>query len=221
MTVTIEKEVYSFNELDDQAKERARDWYRGLSDETDFECVIEDFVTIAEIIGITFDTHEVRLMSGKTRLEPNIWYRVSHCQGDGACFEGTYSHNGTSCAAIRDHAPQDEELHRIADELNRVQSARILLGKPTLDATIKHTGQYYHKHSVDIDVEEADDSEDAGLTIEEVTSDYDVIIECMRDMMRWLYEQLIAEADYLWSAEHVDEAIRANEYEFDELGRPN
>jgi hypothetical protein len=127
-TVTITSDAYSFDELDERAKERARDWYRECIDEDDFSCEIDEFASICDILGIDLKTHEVALMSGKTRSDPNIWYSIGGCQGDGACFEGTYSHNGDSCAKIREIFGEDStaEPVRIADELNALQVARII-----------------------------------------------------------------------------------------------
>jgi hypothetical protein len=213
--VTHISDAYSFDELSAAAKERARDWYRSRPLDEDFECTIEDFTTIGNILGIDFDTHEVKLMSGKSRSEPDIWWSLSHSQGDGACFEGRYNHTADSCAKIREHAPQDEELHRIADELNRIQSARVLLGKSTWEAVIKKTGHHYsHEHTVLIDVNDAEGDEDEPL----VNEDVDTIGELMRDLMRWLHKALRDEDEYRNSDECVDENIEANEYMFDEDG---
>ena len=52
---------------------------------------------------------------------PHLVFRGFASQGDGASFEGQYSHARGAARAIRAHAPKDEELHRIADELQAVQ----------------------------------------------------------------------------------------------------
>lgn len=216
--VTHISEAFSFDELSDTAKERARDWYREgrYDDNSSFDCVIEDFATICDILGIDLETHQVQTMGGKTRSEPNIWWSVSYCQGDGACFEGIYSHTEDSCAKIREHC-SDEELLRIVDELNRIQSARNLLGKPELQATIKKIDHHYtHENTVSIEVElhPADSVGDEDDPIPEA----DTVTDLMRDLMRWLHKQLLAEDEYQTSDETVDDNIRANEYMFDEEG---
>jgi hypothetical protein len=58
------------------------DWWDGL---------FEDFVEQLTEIGITVDTHEVKLMNGKTRQDPNIYFSGFWSQGDGACFAGSVS----------------------------------------------------------------------------------------------------------------------------------
>lgn len=46
----------------------------------------------------------------------------------------------------------------------------------------------------------------------------DDLRDALRSSMRWIYRQLEKENEYLTSDEHVDENIRANEYEFTEDG---
>jgi hypothetical protein len=90
-----------FDELDDAAKERARDWYRECIDEDDFSCEIDEFASICDILGIDLKTHEVALMSGKTRSDPNIYWSVGYCQSDYACSRAptiTRRRRAPSCA---------------------------------------------------------------------------------------------------------------------------
>jgi hypothetical protein len=47
----------------------------------------------------------------------------------------------------------------------------------------------------------------------------DSLVELARDAMRWVYRQLEEEYEYQTANEQVDDAIRANEYEFTEAGR--
>lgn len=217
-TQTITKTVYAFDELTDDAKERARDWYRGCIDEYDYEFTLDDFITIAQIIGISFATHDVKLMSGKTRSEPNIYWSGFASQGDGACFEGTYSYAPEAPARIRQHL-SDEEILRITDELNAIQCGRILLNRPTWEAEIRKTSSHYcHEHTVSIEVLDADDGDCTVEEGEAANRDELQIAELMRDLMRWFYKQLEAENDWLYSAECVDENIRCNDYEFTEGG---
>lgn len=56
-----------------------------------WDSLFEDFVEQLAEIGITVDTHEVKLMNGKTRQDPSIYFSGFWCQGDGAYFEGRVS----------------------------------------------------------------------------------------------------------------------------------
>src|SRR4051812_1298003 len=83
--------VYTFDELDEPAKERARDWMRELeAQDFDPDYVLEDAATVCDILGIVLKSRTVSLMGGGTRQKPTFWYSGFGSQGDGACFEGTY-----------------------------------------------------------------------------------------------------------------------------------
>lgn len=221
MPITVTKTAYTFDELSEEAKERARDWYRSINHE--FEDLSErnydDFVEVARCLGIEFDSKEVGRMRDGTKIYgPAIYWSGFYSQGDGACFEGTWRYRGDSCAAIRNYAPQDEELHRIADELARIHAGEVLAGRaPPATASIQHRGHYYHEHSMDIDVYD-DAEDDLGDVPAEALNRRNEIVELMRDFARWMYHRLEADHDYLNSDEAVDEAIEANEYLFDEEG---
>ena len=116
MPHTLSKTVYKFDELNDSAKENARQWFRESSaGDDDTSCTYEDAATCGDILGIDLRTRSVKLMGGGTRLEPCIYYSGFSSQGDGACFEGSYAYAKGSTKKIREHAPQEAELHRIAD----------------------------------------------------------------------------------------------------------
>ena len=209
---TIETKVYKFDELNDEAKERARQWWReGGTDCELSELCFDDAVECAKIIGIDIDTKQVPRMDGRFNEHPKIYFSGFSSQGDGACFEGYYSHEKGSTKAIREHAPQDKELHAIADALAEAQKTALY----GLSARCKHSGHYYHSGCMSVDVTRIDaKGNDAG-----VTDNQDAMItQCMRDFADWIYSQLENEYEYRNRDEQVDESIRANEYEFEEDG---
>lgn len=207
-TETIERTVYKLDELSDGAKEHARDKYREHAlDDGWWEYVYDDANTIAALMGIEISQKPIKLMNGGTRYDPKIWFNGFSSQGDGACFEGYYSFKAGAIEAVKDRAPLDIELHRIAQAITNAQKVNGF----KLSASIVHRGHYYHEMSVEIDVEK-----DAATDIAAGTDD--ALIEALRDFMRWIYRQLEAEHDYQLSDEVIDETILANEYEFDEDG---
>ncbi|MFA7254446.1 MAG: hypothetical protein WC107_07930 [Patescibacteria group bacterium] len=107
MPRAITKYVYKFDELSESAKQKAIEDYRqdGFYYEW-WDAVYEDARQIGEILGIEID---------------NIYFSGFSSQGDGACFEGKYAYAKGSANGIKGHAPQDEELHRIAKELQILQ----------------------------------------------------------------------------------------------------
>ena len=211
MPQVIEITVYTIDELSDAAKENARVWYRhqGLHDEW-YDFVYEDFETICRILGITLGTTPVRLYGGGTRDKPQIFWSGFSFQGDGASFSGNYSYARGASRAIRAHAPQDTELHRIADELQALQRKNFW----QLNATVRQRGRYCHEYTMTIEVERdsptwqpsTDDAEDA-------------VTEALRDLARWLYRQLRSEYEHQTSDDAVDEIVGINAWTFTADGK--
>jgi hypothetical protein len=210
MPEIIETTVYRLDELSGAAKERARAWYREGGFEYDwFESVYDDFERICAIIGVHLDTRDVRLYGGGTRKKPAIWFSGFWSQGDGACFEGRYSHAKGASRQIRDYAPEDGDLHRIAEALEAIQRRNFY----QLHATVTHRGRYCHEYCMTVSVER--DSPSGQV----MTADAeDAVAEALRGLARWLYRQLEREYEYLTSDDAVDEAIIANDYTFTETG---
>ena len=210
MPQVIEITVYAIDELSDAAKEVARDWYRqSCLDYEWYDFVCEDFRTICGILGVTLATSPVRLYGGGTRDKPRLMFSGFSSQGDGASFEGAYSHARGAAKAIRTHAPKDDELHRIADALQAVQRRNF----HQLHATIRQRGRYCHEYTMAIEVERD------SPTWQPPTDDAeDTLIEAMRDLARWLYRQLRAEYEHLTSDEAIDETLATNESTFTAAG---
>jgi hypothetical protein len=204
MPEVIETTVYKFEELDERAKERARDWYRESSDESDLEGTIEDFTRICDIIGITLATEPVKLMGGGTRYDPKLAYSVGFSQSDFAGYDGRYSYAKGAAKKIREYAPQDTTLHAIVDGLQALQKPHVY----SLTATMS----YHHYYGQQVEVEDSRDRE--------VSSEaYQAAKELFKDLARWLYDSLRKEVEYQNSEEVVDENIMCNDYTFTASGR--
>jgi len=202
----VETAVFTIDELSGAARENARIWYRqtGLHDDW-YDFVYEDFETICQIIGVTLATTPVRLYGGGTRDKPQIYWSGFHCQGDGASFAGRYSYARGAARAIRAHAPNDAELHRIADELQAVQRRNFY----QLTASIRQQGRYCHEYAMAIEVER-----DSPTWQPPTDGAEDAVIEALRDLARWLYRQLQSEYEHQTSDETVDEALSVNDLTF-------
>ena len=135
--------------------------------------------------------------------------RASGNQGDGASFEGSYSHTRGAARAIRAHAPKDEELHRIADELQAIQKRNFW----QLHASVRHSGRYCHEYTMAIEVER-----DSPTWQPMTDGAEDAVTEAMRDLARWLYRQLRAEYEHLTSDDAIDETLAANAWSFTAAG---
>ena len=189
--------VFYFAELEDDAKEKARDWYRnGALDYEWWDCVYEDAITCAAILGIEIT---------------KIYFSGFSSQGDGACFEGTYCYAKGSAKAIRQHAPKDIDLASIADRLQDLQRGWFY----GLSASVRQSGHYMHEMCTNIDV--YDDRETCNWSREIAGAEED-LIGLRREYMQWIYSNLMREYDYLNEDEQVDEMITVNEYEFNQDG---
>ncbi|WP_413207958.1 antitoxin of toxin-antitoxin stability system [Rhodospirillum sp. A1_3_36] len=210
MSMIIETLVYSLDELSDEAKDRARAWYRDADPADDWsEAVFTDFETLCDILGLTLRTDPVPLMGGGVRREPRIFFRGFWSQGDGALFEATYSYRKHVVRRIREHAPEDRDLQAIADALFEVQRRNFY----QLRAEVRRRGRGCDETALSVSVERD------SPTFQDATDDAeDTVTEALRDLARWLYGQLEREYAYLTSDPVVDETILANEYSFTETG---
>lgn len=216
---TIHTDVYAFDELNDDAKEKARDWWREVNAGDSYwsECVIDDAKECLKFLGWDIGTARGR------RSTPAIYFSGFSSQGDGACFEGSWRAADVNADGLKDHAPLDKELHRIADEM-----AAIAKDWPDAACSVKHSGHYSHENcTVFADFESNDEAADDLIWgspeykthCAKIKESEDALIEASRDFMRWIYRALECEYEYQNSDECVDETIRANEYTFTESGK--
>jgi hypothetical protein len=205
--------IFQFDELSDAAKEKARQWWRDGENETigSDPYILEPYETAAKLIGIELKTHSVSLMNGELREEPNIWWSL-HVPGSGASFEGQWNFSADAVKAVRAEF-RDEKLNDIAVRLMAFESAQKLLnGRGGGGASITIGGREVHEYAMSVDVfdGEGGDQVDAEAA--------DLFLEIMRDFARWIHQGISDEYDSRQEDEYVDDAIRANEYEFDEDG---
>jgi hypothetical protein len=215
--------VYQFDELDEEAKERAREWYRAgnCEDSSWSEAVIDDAAEIATMLGIDLCQTAYKTMGGETKYKPTVYFSGFWSQGDGACFEGTWRARDVQADKLKADAPQDKELHRIADGL-----AELAKEYPDGYFSVKHRGHYSHSGCTSFDVELPNSALDEMIygsfeyqaKESAIRHDEETLIQLARDFMDWIYKQLKKEWDYQNSDEQVEESIRANEYEFLETG---
>ena len=189
----VETKVYKFEELSDVAKQTALE---SLSDiNVDYEWwdfVVDDAKEIGQLMGIDID---------------KIYFSGFWSKGDGACFEGNYEYKTGSVKAVLQHAPTDEELHRIVTELFSLQNKCLY----QIRASVKQSGHYSHRFCTDFSVDFESHATGNNYYSEEIEK---AIIEVLRDYMLWIYKRLEAEHTHLSSEESIKETIEANEYEF-------
>ncbi len=187
---TIETIVYTFDELTEEAQEKAIENLHDINTGHEWwDFVYEDSKEIAKLFGLDIE---------------KIYFSGFSSQGDGACVEGSYYYKKGGLKAVKDYAPKDEELHQIVKDIQKAQ-------KPFLysySAKIKQRGFYMHSGCTQF-----------GCDYEYGNWEHeDDIEEALREFMDWIYSRLEKEYEYLTSKEAIKETIIANEYEFTEDG---
>lgn len=192
-----EIKVFQYEELANVAKEKARNWYRNISCDDSFwaVCVTDDAKEIAAMMGWTID---------------KVYWSGFWSQGDGACFVGTMRYAKGCVEKVKQYAPRDTELHRIAQAWQTLQSRFFY----AIKSKVKHRGSYYHRFCTSFDVEYAHD--DCGYLPENHAKEIeDEVQSIARDFMQWIYNNLERAYQYQNSNDVVAENIILNEYEFD------
>ena len=179
--ITTHTTVYTYAELSDSAKKRAHEKYGQPDDNYWSEYVIDDAKEIAALMGWNIE---------------KVYFSGFSSQGDGACFVGTMGYSKRCASAVRQYAPQDKELHRIADAWQKLQSRFFY----ALRAKVRHSGRYYHAYCTEFDCE--DGRRPYGWLPDKHAADIEEEIkELARDYMNWIYRQLESAYDFECSAE--------------------
>ena len=190
--------LYTFNELSDSAKEKARNWWReGNNDDTFWsECTIDEAKEQAKNMG--FDVEEI------------LWSGFSS-QGNGACFTGRWNSNDFGPEKVADGWGESDSTAKI----KQIGSAFGEFSKqyPELQVKISPTDRYCHVRSVDYDFYVFDQETGEEIDRPENFSEKDFKESCV-DLFQWIYRQLEKDWDYNNSDECVDENITNNDYTF-------
>lgn len=205
MPRNIETTVYKFDELSDDAKERARQWWHEQGLDYDWwDSVYDDAMNIGKLLGIDLDCKPKN--NPKAPNIPAIFFDGFYTQGCGACFSGSYKYAKGAAKALKAYAPQDAELIRIAKGLQQWQRRHFY----KIEATCTANDRYMTTRCEVFSDRNIYNELDAGTQ--------ECVAELLTDFAHWIYRRLEAEYDYLNSDEQVDESIRLNEYEFTEEG---
>lgn len=212
---TIEKTIYQFHELSDEAKSKALEKAREYvyQEPGDWDHVIDYAVDVGAWMGFDLMQRRTTLLDGKWNYAPSVFFSGFWSQGDGACFEATYSYgkNAKALIALNSGGTDKATLSALADRLQALQKSHFY----SLRASVSHTGHYYHEYSMSYDLScdcKRCQGYNPGAEAEEEFR------EICADFARWIYRTLKREYEYQSSDERLIEMIEANEYEFDEDG---
>ena len=192
---TITANTYTFSELSDKAKDKARQYHHDayMSDGFWHECTIGDAKEVGKILGFDID---------------KIYFSGFWSQGDGASWAGGYEYAKGAPAAVASYTGNDVELVRIAKGLQDIQRRHFY----KLVASVSRTGYYSHAHTMRADVEDRTDP------YRDVSDAEEALLELFRDFADWIYKNLEKEYDYQTSDEAIAEAFDANGVTFDADG---
>lgn len=207
--VTID--LYTIEELSPEARKRAIEKLHDTNVDSDgwWDGIYEDADQVASLMGIDIARRMIRKRDGsKVPGGPDIQFSGFASQGDGCSFTGSYSHKPDAPQAVREHAPLDEELHAIADDLEKLQqeAGGGLIATITRDRT-GIAAHYVHERTVTTNLQ---DDEDGKWT----EARENALGEIMIRFMKWIYSQLENEYMYQTSDEAIVETIEANDWYF-------
>lgn len=123
--ITKEYKILTYNELDEKAKEKSRQWYLNNREAYVFtDSLIED----------------LKDEFGLSNLRP--YYSLNYCQGDGLCLAGHID--------FKEIKKEMKPIFFKDFTLTDYRALKELKAYSRID--FNHSGCYYHKHSVDIDI---------------------------------------------------------------------
>ena len=210
----IETKVYTFDELSDRAKEKARDWYRETSAGDNFwaEPVTEDFVEVLKACGFDIATIQGR------RSEPAIYWELNP---DNAGFDASWRASDVNVDPIIADRPlsyRDTEGKEQRCEGNaRLVSILERIKKLAHDRRNAYGSVSTSRRSVNIGETEWTDESCDNLECD-CAARADEFREIVTDLAHYFAVALSATYEYENSDEAIDETILANEYEFTEDG---
>lgn len=210
-----ETKIYTYAELSDAAKAKARDWLREANAGDNFfaEHVTEEF-------------HETLKALGFDVAKRGISWSGFWTQGSGAAFTGKWYASQFAPGKLLADRPvswearegreagtskENAELHRIAAELRECKKAGVTF------ASIDNHYRGFHMRLAECEWGDEETPQDAtGAQLDAVEARF---IVAARDLAHAFYKALEAEYEYQNSDERIAESITANEYEFTEDGR--
>lgn len=204
------KTARQFHHLSEPQKQAARqafiDSIENYPDDNWWQ--FDDFVECARLLGIEIGQRKFKTVGGRIEFEPEIFFSGFSSQGDGASFDGTYDCAPNAVKAIAKHAPGDQTLKDLAEQLTALQICAKLRYGDTLSARITSSSSCSHSGGVSVSLIADFDNE--------AEADWATLQTLMRRFADWMYRQLSDQYDWYFSNECIDEQLA--EKEFDEHG---
>lgn len=184
--------AYTFAELSPRVQNRVRERYAQLDYEW-WDTTLEDVVQIAVLLGL-----DMLVTKTGHDISWDNYFNITYKAAYGPPKE-------SPSITVRAYAPQDEELHAIADALAVVQVTAKLQHGECISGNVTDT--YRIGLHADLYLDGVD------LWDKDYNLWHDFFIT-FKDFASWIGKQLEAEYDYLTSDEHIKDM----ELKFDESG---
>lgn len=213
-----------YEDLNDAAKEKAREWWKELEGETwgsdrapDY---YDDFITCLGFLGIEVKIN-TRVINGRkldpreqrTVQEPAFQWSGFWSQGDGFVLEGVWRAREVNANGLMEYAPQDQVLHKLC-----LDAVTIMLREPLGVATITTVSAGPGLPYMRLGETGTDRFDNDGDELPMDDDDQKAVKDLVERACDWCYDQLESNYEYDTGDEAAEEAIKANEYEFDEDG---
>lgn len=196
---TIQTNLYTYSELSDKAKERARKDYIDncvFADEVWADNVKDTLKQVGKALGFTIE---------------EIEYSGFYAHGDGLCFTGEYSYEPEAAARVKSEVcVVDECLSHILKLLERAFSPS---DETALRGTIKN-GDTYHKNSSGMYFERRNRMAGSYTTEEEA-----LVGTAARLLADWAFAIMEKEYEYQTSEAVIVEMSEINDWEYTEDGK--
>lgn len=211
----ITVQLFKFDELEDDAKEKALDGFRDVNVHHDWwDYIYDDFKEFCKTIGIDVDTRKT-------------WFSGFSSQGDGAGFTSDINFitlvEGVQSKSYLEHAPKIHEEHK-SFKLDACPADRRIIDliKRKWISISVHTEGIDRPYDTRMHFDWS--REGAALVDYRMTEKQIDIIESwledvLSELTSLLYRMLEKEYEYQTSDEAVKETIIANEYEFTADGK--
>lgn len=198
---TITLTLFNFDELSAGAKRYAIAWYHDNHGPVPgwYDSTLDDAVAVAARLGISIATDR------RAVERPAIYFsNIFHDDSERVVWRGDYRFSPNAPEDVREFAPTDTELHRIADGLHALPQAD------------KWRAYVNSSPSGTVNVEFGDFQHEFDETQQEVRQ----LTQLLHDFARWIGAQLRNEYEHITSDRYAEEEIRESEFEFTSDGHP-
>ena len=218
MSRIIEKTVYQYDELSEDAKQTAREWYANGLDYDWWTDTYEDLGTTASIVGIAVDKRKVKLMGGGTREDYDFSFDLGY--RNSFHFTGYYSYDkGWKELAKKEYGKdvftRDTKEDKTAAFLQEWDKLQHSIQRPAFYGLSCKISSCSWNNGMSLDCRHITTTGYENYATDAQEKDLEELIELFQV---YALSMLNAEWDYLNSDEAIEESIRANDYEFDECG---